>query len=95
MFNRKPKNEANELDKAINELFEELSYLPGNDEEYAKVVDQLSKLYSLKETESPKRVSPDVLATIAANLLGIIVIVGHERANVVTSKALGLLPKPR
>jgi len=43
----------------------------------------------------PKRISPDTLATIGANLLGIMIIIGHERAHVVTSKALGFIMKLR
>jgi hypothetical protein len=39
----------------------------------------------------PKRVSPDTLAAVAGNLLGIIVIVGYENKHVITSKALSFL----
>lgn len=38
-----------------------------------------------------KRVSPDTLVAVAGNLLGIIVIVGYENKNVITSKALSFL----
>lgn len=39
----------------------------------------------------PKPVSRDTLVLAGANLLGIILIVGHERAHVVTSKAIGFI----
>lgn len=59
--------------------------------EYARKVDQLTKLYSLKDNKS--RVSADTLAIVAGNLAGILLIVGHEKAHVVTSKALGFILK--
>jgi hypothetical protein len=46
-----------------------------------------------KEIEDRRRVSPDTVAAIAANVVGILLIIGHERINVVTSKALGFIPK--
>lgn len=39
----------------------------------------------------PKPVSRDTLVLAGANLLGIVLIVGHERAHVVTSKAIGFI----
>jgi hypothetical protein len=81
------------LDKAINDLLIDMSNVYSDSDEYAQMADQLSKLYSLKQYEKPKRISPDTLATVAANLLGIILIVGHERMNVVTSKALNFVMK--
>ena len=95
MFTNKPKNEDSGLQKTIDALFVELSFRSGDEDEYAKVVDQLSKLYSLKEIDSKKRVSPDTLAMIAANIAGIVLIVGHERAHVVTSKAVSFIWKLR
>lgn len=96
MFTKKSSNKDG-VSQAIDSLLEEMSALSGDDPEYAKMADQLTKLYSLKEidhkVESSSRVSADTLAVIGANLAGILMIVGHERAHVVTSKALSLLMK--
>jgi hypothetical protein len=35
----------------------------------------------------------DTLATIAANLVGIVLVINHERVNVVATKAFGMLTK--
>jgi hypothetical protein len=35
------------------------------------------------------------MATVAGSLVGILLIIGHERANVIGSKALGLVMKLR
>jgi hypothetical protein len=132
--------EATKLDTLIDEIIEQLSEHDASTDDYAKMVDQLSKLYRLKQIETElklktcdqeqkayefnsnftmkenelgdkrllmnveieskqdeivrrKRVSPDTLALIAANLSGIIVIIGYERVNVIASKALGFVSR--
>lgn len=91
MFNRQPK-EPSPLDPAIERLLEIMSETETVSEDYSKMTDQLVKLYKLKkETEPSNRPSADTLALIAANLAGILIIIGHERANVITTKALSFL----
>lgn len=100
MFTTK-KQDTNEVgvSDAINALLDEMSGYQGDSEEYAKLADQLLKLYSLKEVDhkvgSTKRISADTLAIVGGNVLGILMIVGHERTSMVTSKALSLLTKLR
>jgi len=64
-------------------------------EEYREALDALVKLHKMKEDEKPKPVSKDTLVIVGANLLGILMIISHERVNVVTSKAIGVLLRPR
>jgi len=93
MFARK-KPEKTRLDQAIDYL---LARLVEDDdpEDTAKTVDQLAKLYKMKELDAPKHVSPDTLLLVAGSLAGIVLIIGYERANVVTSKALAFVLKLR
>lgn len=83
------------LDQEIARLLGELSNEDVAGQRYAQIADQLVKLYKLQEVHNTKKLSADTIATIVANLAGIIVIVGHERAHVVTSKAVGFLTKLR
>lgn len=157
--------ETTKLDTLIDEIIMHMSGVECDSEEYAKMADQLTKLYKLKqietelklktndqdikdrelyanievkerdsqaklketnsnieakkeesvlrreeldaktrlmdveieskkdEIEKRKRVSPDTLALIGANIVGIVMIIGHERANVIASKALGFVSK--
>lgn len=85
--------EKSNLDKAIDELYGQMDDVTGDSQEYAQMADQLVKLHMLKMNESSRRVSPDVRANIIANLLGILIIVTHERIHVVTTKALGFIKK--
>lgn len=92
---RNRKAEPTELDKAIESALTDLSHYTAESDEYAAVNKQLKKLYELKRNEKPERVSRDTLIVAGAQLLGIMMIVGHERANVITSKATSMLPKHR
>ena len=94
MFTPKPIPKPTKLDEAIDSLLDEMKGFSGDDDEYAVMVNQLVKLYSLQPPpEVKQRLSPDTLALISANLVGILIIVAHERANVVTTKALTFVRK--
>lgn len=79
------------LDDVIASALSELKGHDADSEGYAKIVEQLVLLNSMKLNEKTDRISKDTLALVLGNLAGIIVIVGHERAHVVTSKALSLI----
>jgi hypothetical protein len=95
MFTPKTPSEPNGLQKVIDALEARLLMTQPETDEYPKMVEQLTKLHKLNESNSPKRLSPDVVATIAGNLAGILMILSYERANVVTSKALSFVLKLR
>ena len=99
MFNRKTSQNTEGVSKAIDELLEEMSHINKDSETYAAMVTQLTKLYELKEidckVDSGRYVDVNTLVLAAANVAGIVMIVSHERANVVTSKAVNLLMKLR
>ena len=94
MFSKKPKTETG-LEIAIETVLSEMQGYESTSDEYAIMVDQLKKLYKLKALDQPERVKPDTLALVVGNLLGIILIVGHERAHIVTSKAVSFILKAR
>lgn len=94
MFNRKSDHES-QLEVEIHRV---QSYLSGKDidsKEYADALKHLSELHKLQEKEKPAQVSPDTLLVVGANLLGIFMIIKHEHVNVITSRAMSMLIKPR
>lgn len=93
MFAAKPKNDNSGLETAINDAISQLDSVPAYSDEYAKIVNQITALTAMKESTNTSRVSPDTLAIVLGNLVGIAIIVGHERAHVVTSKALNFVMK--
>jgi hypothetical protein len=88
---RAPSKLEIEIDRAIREL---RNHAVGSTE-YVRAIDQIVKLHEMKENEKPKSVSKDTLAIIGANLLGIILIIRHEHVNVISSKAMNMVIKPR
>lgn len=90
-----PEKKKSKLDEEIDTCLEEMSSVSTASKEYGKMVRNLKQLYRLKREEKGRKVSPDTKAVIAGNLLGILLILGYEKANVITSKALGFVLKGR
>jgi hypothetical protein len=85
--------ETKGLNDAIDRVLAWMKDADPTSVEYSKTVTQLEKLYALRNKK--KSVSPDTLAIVLGNLAGIIMILNHERAHVVVSKALGFVMKLR
>lgn len=83
------------LDLEIDQLVLSLKSHEKTSDEYGTVVDRLAKLSKIREESRPDRISYATLATIATNLIGIAMITRYERENVLTSKALGFIMRPR
>jgi hypothetical protein len=92
---KKTETEPTTLDRAIDAVLLQMLELDASTKEYAAMADQLLKLNKLKEENLPRRVSADTLATVIANLVGIAMILNHERAGVVASKAVSFVMKLR
>jgi hypothetical protein len=88
-------NKDENLNKEIDRVLTRMSTIDPTTTEYADLTASLSKLYEFKESTSKNKLSKDTMAIVAGNLLGIIMIVGHEKAHVVTSKAIGFVLKAR
>ena len=83
------------LQTAIDEALAQLKGIEVNSIEYNDKMKTITELYKLQEKNTPKRVSPDTVAIVVGNLAGIVLILGYERAHVVTSKALSFVIKAR
>lgn len=84
MFTFKPPDESG-LQGVIDKHIEEMKDEPVTSDDYPKMVKHLTELYSLKY--KPQRISPDTAALVIGNIVGILLIVGHERAHVITTRA--------
>lgn len=82
--------EPSSLDRAIESALDDLSPY---DDDYSKKVKAIATLHNLKQNEKPQRVSPDTKALIIGNLIGIGIIVTHERFHVISTKSLGFIRK--
>jgi hypothetical protein len=63
--------------------------------EYTQILNHVALLHEMKEKERPKSVSRDTWVIVGANILGIFMVINHEYANPITSRALNLILKPR
>ena len=95
IFKRKAK-EPTLIDQLIDECMNEMLTMTSGSKDYTEALDNLKDLYKLRDLEkSRKKVSPDVLAGIFGNIFMGGMIIGHERAHAITTKAFSLLTKPK
>jgi len=90
------KKERTLLDDEIDRALRDLNHHAVSTEDYERTLKRVVVLHEMKMAEKPRtRVSKDVMFTVAGNLLGILMIIRHEFANPINSKAIQLLIKPR
>ena len=89
------KDKRTALEKEIDNLAEEMRSVDPSSERYETMAKNLETLSKAKSYEKSKKVSPDTIAVVAANLIGIGLILFHEQAHIVTSKALGFVLRGR
>lgn len=80
-----------ELERILRRLESELPL----SEEYKDTLAIAERLNDMVEEDKTSYLSKDTIATIGANLLGLFMIIKHERVNVITSKALTFVPRLR
>jgi hypothetical protein len=83
------------LDTEIQAALSKLDNLEPTSEEYGTIVERISKLHKLKTEERSKQISPDTVLVVAANIFGILWLTRYEKTDVINSKALGFVMKPR
>lgn len=88
------KKEKTELDEAIELRIAQLDEDDSVDDDRKKI-DRLKELVEVKEKlEGPKKtIDPNTIGTILGSLVGSILIINHERVNVITTKAFGLVQR--
>jgi hypothetical protein len=88
-------NKPTQLETALDRAFENLSQKGVATDEYVRTLEAVTELHKMKEAEKPSQVSPDTMLLVGANLVGILLIIRHEHVNVITSRAMSTLMKPR
>ena len=95
MFKFTKQDKRTNIEKEIDEVLKILSQVQPDTKEYSIITTNLERLYKAKSCETDRRISLDTIGIIAGNLLGIALILGYERANIITTKALGFVLKGR
>lgn len=94
MFNKVPESQIvleEQLSRALHDLE---NYAPTSDD-FKQTLKVVSKLHEMKEKSKSSSVSKDTLAIVGTNLLGILLIIRHEHVNVITSRAMNMVLKPK
>lgn len=82
-------------DAQIERVLSDMEMFGPESEEYPKLLAHLKALHAMKAEEKPKfRISPDTLAIVGGNLLGILIIVAYEQTHPMVSKGLNYV-KPQ
>ena len=89
------KKDESKLDDLIDTVLDEMATYGPDAPEYPALLDHLERLTKLKAGNSRGRVSPDQMALVAGNLLGILIIVAYEQKHVMTSTAKGFILKSK
>lgn len=87
--------EPGEYDGLIKEVIEEMEVTGPALEEYDEMLRRLERLTALRDGNKPQRISYDTLLVVGGNILGILIIVMYEKANVMTTKAFPHLLKTK
>jgi hypothetical protein len=89
-------SEPSSLENEIERVLSVMKDIDPTDAKYAAVADQLVKIQKLQtEIDSKKRVSSDTMVNAATNLVGIVVILKHEWAHVIGTKAMSFVKSVR
>ena len=90
----KDKNIAG-LETVIGIVTEELKKTKPGSPEFDKISEQLDRLNKIASSRKSAPVSKDGLLAVLANFTGIVLIINHERLNVITTKAVGFIAMSR
>lgn len=86
------------LDETIEQALIDMEKLPVESEEYltaAKAVETLCQARSHKKETSIKGVPVEAVVAACTNILGILLVLHYEQANIVTKKAFGMIFRGR
>lgn len=95
MFPRKEQSKYERmLESELEDAIERLRFTD-DIQSYVKGLAVVEQLHTMIDPKKSSSMSKETLVTVGANLLGIILIIKHENVNVITSKALSFVIRPR
>ena len=83
------------LEKEIDAVLAIMSTWEPSSPEYTAMTKNLEVLYKARNEEKTRKIKPDTVLVVAANLVGIILILGYEETNIIRSKAMSFVLKGR
>ena len=81
------------FDKEVDRLISLMSELDPTGDDYRKAAESLKILCEARAKKPAFPVDPEVIITAGVNLLGILLILQHERLNVISTRAISFVRK--
>lgn len=81
------------LDKEIERLTIQLGDMSPLSDDYSKILKLITELTEARSKKNERAVSTDVLLTIGANVIGMLLVLNYEKLNVISTKALTMVWK--
>lgn len=82
------------LELAFDRAIRDLKNYSVTSEEYRITLEVADRLHKMITNEKSSYLSKDAMASIGANLLGILMVIKHEQFNVIGGRAFGLIMRP-
>lgn len=83
------------IEDEVDHILDQLKSMSVDSEEYRIAVQNLEVLCKAESSKTNRNVNPDTIVYAITNLVGILLILNHERLNIISTKAVGLLMKGR
>lgn len=83
------------MDEEIERLTRQLADMQPLSDDYSKILKLISELTEARSKKNESAVSTDVLLTIGANIVGMLLVLNYERLNVISTKALTMVWKSK
>lgn len=80
-----------QIDLEIQHVLRKLEELSPDSNEYAMAATNLKVLCEARSKKPWQLIEPEVLVTVAANIIGILLVLHYEQVNVVSSKAFSMI----
>lgn len=95
MLKRLMSEKPSVLDEPIAKVLTAMNAVEPGSDEYKSLMKDLDDLTRMKSLEDRKRVSADTIWTVGGQLFSVGIIVFHERAHVIATKALAIATRSK
>ena len=86
-------DQQNPFNREVDRILGLMSEMEPSSEDYAKAAESLKTICEARAKKPGFPIDPEVIITAVVNILGIVLILNHERLDVVTSRAISFVKK--
>lgn len=83
------------FDIEVNHILKQMASMEPESTDYKAAVDNLKTLTEARGQKTNSTISADTIVSGVVSLLGILLILNHEKLDVITSKSISFIPKMR